>query len=130
MRIFIDVGAVLIGYVFPFIIVFLGGSLKTTIRNFWILIIVYLVFICHGLPEILRPRMPELRDQLLQSVPEDKSILGMLFTGWMLPLIGGGLGILVRRYSLRRFPKLMNCISFRGSLNSFVGPDTSKDHVP
>ena len=101
-----------LGYIHPFIVVFRGGSLETTSKNFWALSVIYGLLVCLGIPAAGAAFNPDLGKELVQIVPDARAIVGILFGGFLMPLIGGTLGLEARSLALDRFPKWMNSISY------------------
>ena len=106
-------GFIWLGYIHPFIVVFRGGSLETTTKNFWALSVIYSFLVCLGIPAAGATYSPELEKELVQIVPDARVIVGVLFGGFFAPLIAGTIAQNARCLAQERFPEWTNRISYR-----------------
>jgi len=110
--IFTALGGCGIGYIYPFVVVFRGGTLNGLIGPIWGLLVLYFVCLCFGIPAIVSLFDPKFSDEIRGNwVPEESILVGIGSLGWTIPLIGGAVGMLIRRVSLALFPAWMNRIS-------------------
>ena len=101
-----------LGYIHPFIVVFRGGALEATVKQFWALSVIYSFLVCLGIPAAGAAYSPELEKELVQIVPEARAIVGNMFGGFLAPLIAGTLGLEARSLAQTRFPKWVDRISY------------------
>lgn len=102
-----------LGYIHPFIVVFRGGALEATVKQFWALSVIYSVLVCLGIPAAGAAYSPELEKELVQIVPEAREIVAIIFGGFLAPLIAGTIAQNARSLAQERFPEWTNRISYR-----------------
>lgn len=100
-----------IGYLYPFIVVFRGGTLMRVIGLVWWLSIAYVIVLCLGLPKFVAFFDPVFAVEMNANwVPDTPAIVPVVALGWTAPLAGGAAGRVVRRMALALFPDWMHNI--------------------
>ncbi|MES2791138.1 MAG: hypothetical protein V4719_16105 [Planctomycetota bacterium] len=101
-----------IGYLYPIVVVFRGGTLQGLIGKIWIFLIAYFVVLSIGFAKVVALFDPLLAAEIDQSwVPDTPGLVPLIFMGWSIPVIGGLIGYVLRSISWFMFPKWMRRIS-------------------
>ena len=95
----------LIAYVQPFVAVLKGRGIRRAVFIAWVLLLLYYVALCIGLPVLVNLISPGFTKEVFMSwVPEMPQVIGVLFLGWLPPFLAAAAGYAIRRLILRFWP--------------------------
>ena len=108
-----------VGYLYPFIVVFRGGTLGERIGHIWAFSVAFFLLITIAVPRIVNVFDPLLAEEIDRSwTPDMPALVPLVCCGWMMPVCSGAIGHLARRLSLAWFPEVMRRISLPESTHS------------
>ena len=103
-----------IGYLYPIVVVFRGGTLQGLIGKIWFFLIAYFVVLSIGFAKVVALFDPLLAAEIDKGwVPDTPGLVPLICMGWSIPLIGGAIGYVLRRISCFMFPQWMRRISIK-----------------